>query len=307
MRLSEWLDHGERLQTSSKYLQAGSFVWVFVFIFRRVFSGLILTGIDNFELVSTFLNDSPHWVVKIPRNGTAGQWTEELVSRLISEVKTMKMLKRETTIPVPDVIEFSSKTQNSTGCPYIIMSHVSGRSLYDVWVGDHLRGLCVDVVQEHGIRALKRFAMAMVQLGQFLFCHGGRPLYDGGGNLVGSGSVRVWDWRELSVNLGPWKSSNAYNANRVDWYPNSNTDAEPVLCGEVELMRKLLGWIPEPNGTGPFVLSRPDLNIQNIIVSDDGKLQGIIDWDGVVAVPRTCGNESYPLWLIRDWFPDSYA
>jgi len=259
------------------------------------------------------LNDFPHWVVKIPGNGTAGQWTEECVSRLISEVKTMKMLKRETTIPVPDVIEFSSITQNSIGCPFIIMSHVSGRSLYDVWFGHHLRGLCFDVVHEHRIRALKGIAMAMVQLGQFTFCHGGRPLYDGDGNLVGSGSVRVWDWRASSperfeyVNVGPWNSTNAYYTSRVDWYPNSNPDAEPVLRGEVELMRKLLGWIPEPNGTAPFVLSHPDLNIQNIIVSDDGKLQGIIDWDGVIAVPRTCGNEAYPLWLIRDWFPDSYA
>jgi hypothetical protein len=52
-----------------------------------------------------------------------------------------------------------------------------------------------------------------------------------------------------------------------------------------------------------FVLSHPDLDIQNVIVSEeDGSLRGLIDWDGVITVPRCLlGNERYLSWLTRDW------
>lgn len=57
----------------------------------------------------------------------------------------------------------------------------------------------------------------------------------------------------------------------------------------------------------PFVLVHPDFDIQNFIVSEEGELQGIIDWDGVTAEPRSLGNERYPEWFSRDWDPDMYG
>jgi len=42
-------------------------------------------------------------------------------------------------------------------------------------------------------------------------------------------------------------------------------------------------------------------------VSGEGELLGIIDWDGVAAVPRSLGNERYPGWLTRDWDPAMYG
>lgn len=72
----------------------------------------------------------------------------------------------------------------------------------------------------------------------------------------------------------------------------------------------LLGWIPEPelrDGWKPFVLAHPDLDIQNVLVAEDGTLQGIIDWDGVCSVPRSIGNERFPSWLTRDWDASMYG
>lgn len=72
----------------------------------------------------------------------------------------------------------------------------------------------------------------------------------------------------------------------------------------------LLGWIPEPelrDGYKPFVLAHPDLGIQNVLVAEDGTLQGIIDWDGICSVPRSIGNQRFPSWLSRDWDPFMYG
>ncbi len=73
------------------------------------------------------------------------------------------------------------------------------------------------------------------------------------------------------------------------------------------LLRQLINWIPDPSGVNSFVLTHRDFDIQNLIVSEDGELRGIIDWDGVAAVPRTLGNERYPEWLTRDWDPGMYG
>lgn len=62
-----------------------------------------------------------------------------------------------------------------------------------------------------------------------------------------------------------------------------------------------------PDKDGPlhdeveFVLTHPDFDIQNVIVSEDGGLLALIDWDNVGTVPRFLGNDMYPSWLTRDW------
>ena len=70
----------------------------------------------------------------------------------------------------------------------------------------------------------------------------------------------------------------------------------------------MIDWLPEPlDGRKPFVLVHPDFDIQNFLVSEEGELQGIIDWDGVAAFPRILGNEAYPGWLTHDWDPAMYG
>nr|KMM66524.1 hypothetical protein CPAG_02862 [Coccidioides posadasii RMSCC 3488] len=39
-----------------------------------------------------------------------------------------------------------------------------------------------------------------------------------------------------------------------------------------------------------FVFTHPDLNLENAFVSEDGSVQGLIKWDGVAAVPLSCGK-----------------
>jgi hypothetical protein len=80
-------------------------------------------------------NTGLRWVTKIPINGTASTWNDTSASALSSEANTMRILKRQTTIPLPNVLDFSPTTKNDLQCPYIIMTYVPGVSLYNVWFG----------------------------------------------------------------------------------------------------------------------------------------------------------------------------
>lgn len=258
------------------------------------------------------------WLTKIPINGTVSKWDDLSATSLTSEANTIRLLKRETTIPLPDVLDFSSTTENSLRCPYIMMTFISGLPLYDIWFGHRLNDTTPEMTNLRRIRALEGIAEAMLQLGRFSFKTGGCPLFGSEGDPSGIGPMRRVDDRAMLdrwfihgdpnndpiyMECAPSSNPKAYYTVMLDKHPEQN----PVPRGLTMLLRQLISWIPEPCGTDPFVLAHPDFDIQNFIVSEDGELQGIIDWDGVAALPRTLGNERYPGWLMRDWDPAMYG
>lgn len=269
-------------------------------------------------LLPLIFDDGPRWVAKFPINGTASKWDELSASALASEANTMRLLKRETTIPLPDVLDFSSTTENALGCPYIIMTFISGTPLYDVWFGHRLNGVSPDTTRTRRINAIQSIASAMIQLDKFSFGTGGRLLFGSDGNPSGVGPMRKVDHQAMLdrwfvhndpnddpiyVEFAESSDPKAYYTLFLDMYP----EQDPIPKGLEMLLRQLISWIPEPSGMDPFVLTHPDFDIQNCIVSEEGELRGLIDWDGVAAMPRTLGNERYPGWLTRDWDPTMYG
>ncbi|KAI0873460.1 hypothetical protein GGS24DRAFT_463498 [Hypoxylon argillaceum] len=289
-----------------------------------------LAGTDTMPVVGEPMYGSCHvlfpltfhtglrWLVKIPISGTTAKWDDLSASSLIAEAKTMQFLKRETTIPLPDVLDFSSTTQNALRCPYIVLSYISGVPLYDVWFGHRINGDDLEVNHARRTRALKGIASAMIQLGRFPFRTSGSPIFASDGALLGTGPLRRLNveamldrWHvhkdpasdPIYVSSAASSDPKAYYTFMADLHPENHLYQK----GTKALLRQMINWIPEPSGTDRFVLTHPDFDIQNFIVSEDGDLRGIIDWDGIAAVPRSIGNLRYPGWLTRDWDPSMYG
>lgn len=248
--------------------------------------------------------DDHRWLVKIPINGTAARWDELSASALACEANTMRLLKRQTSIPLPDVLDFSSQIENPLRCPYIVMTFIDGVSLYDVWFGHRLATASTEAtISRRRTRALDGIASAMAQLSQFSFRAGGQLIFDDDGQplsdtgptrQVGNRAMldRWFKHRDPSddpiyVEQPVFSDPKAYYTFMLDNHPEQN----PISRGLALLLRQLITWIPESSGIDhPFVLAHPDFDIQNFLVSAEGELKGIIDWDGVAAVPRTLGN-----------------
>lgn len=249
-------------------------------------------------------DDDLRWLVKIPVNGTAARWDELSASALACEANTMRLLKRQTSIPLPDVLDFSSQIENPLRCPYIVMTFIDGVSLYDVWFGHRLATASTEAtISRRRTRALDCIASAMAQLSQFSFRAGGQLIFDDDGQplsdtgptrQVGNRAMldRWFKHRDPSddpiyVEQPVFSDPKAYYPFMLDNHPEQN----PISRGLALLLRQLITWIPESSGIDhPFVLAHPDFDIQNFLVSAEGELKGIIDWDGVAAVPRTLGN-----------------
>jgi hypothetical protein len=93
------------------------------------------------------------------------------------------------------------------------------------------------------------------------------------------------------------------------WIDNpSKNEKDQYSLGIEKLLKMFIDWAPlEHEDEDGFVLSHPDFDIQNLLVTPEGKLCGMIDWDGVAAAPRCIGNRCFPGWLTRDWDPAMYA
>ncbi|KAH7000431.1 hypothetical protein EDB80DRAFT_866450 [Ilyonectria destructans] len=257
-------------------------------------------------------DDGVRWLLKVPARGVKGKWDEMAASALTTEANSMRMLKRETTIPLPEVFDYSDTTENALRCPYILMSNISGLPLYNVWFGQHLNGAGHETLRSHRTRMLDDIASAMAQLEPYSYESSGSVKFGSNGSPLGVGPVRELDPQAaqdgqitgdlLYVDQPPMSDPEKFYTFSLDLHPETNAE-----IGEDIFLRKMISWIPEPISLKPFVLTHPDFDVQNFIVSEDGQLQGIIDWDGIMAVPRSIGNEGYPGWLTRDWDPLMYG
>ena len=106
---------------------------------------------------------------------------------------------------------------------------------------------------------------------------------------------------------GPFRDPKAYFISNLD-RPDPATRADTYEQGTDMCLRLFIEWAlaNAQDHDRRFVLTHPDLDLQNILVADDGTITGLIDWDGVAAVPREVGCAQYPLWLMRDWVPSRY-
>lgn len=265
--------------------------------------------------------DGTLWVLKVPASGHGQCWNAPASEALTSEAFTMRLIRRETTIPVPEVFAFDASLENDLGCPFILMEMIHGKSLSDVWFD---QGLSHAKREQIRIRSLQGIAEAMAQLNTLTFSQGGSLLFDAKGDVVGIGSSNIVDLEAQYANMrskdydntmaycqtGPFSDPQSYLLSLIG---NRKGNREPNIVeqGAYKLLRLFIEWTFMDTNAGQekklFVLAHPDLDNQNIIVNDDGSLAGIIDWDWIAAVPHCIGPQSLPKFLTQDYDPGSYA
>ena len=257
-------------------------------------------------------HDGIKWILKIPAQGTVTRFDNAASEALVTEATTMMFLRRSTSIPVPEIFAYQATLDNEIGCPFILMKFVDGVSLSDFWFSD------TDDRPSYRTQVLKDIAAAMAQLDRFRYNSSGSLIFDEDGNPKDIGPMRCIDQKATLdrvfadgvdevcyFNPGPFSEAGQFYTLHLD---NRTDPADAFGRGIKLLLRLFLQWVPEPNDSGSnFVLAHPDFDIQNFIVSKDGHLLAVIDWDGIAAVPRSVGYESYPAWLTRDWDPAIYA
>ncbi|KAK3896677.1 hypothetical protein C8A05DRAFT_39775 [Staphylotrichum tortipilum] len=281
--------------------------------------GAPLHGAYNILFPVEFECRGVRWLLKIPINGTPTHWDALSADALESEARTMQLISQRTSVPVPEVFGFSKTPDNPLGCPHMWLSFIPGVSLYDFWF-DQSPAISDEDRHRRRARVLQDVADAMMQLGQFSFDRGGRLLFTNSGALSGVGPRRELDMHEFQERLmqdnpdympvyfesGPFETANEFYTTALAREKPAESD---YLLGQSRLLDFFLDCTANffTASARSFVLTHPDFDIQNFLISPEGRLVGIIDWDGVGAWPASLGNLRYPGWLTRDWDPGMYG
>ncbi|CAD6573427.1 MAG: hypothetical protein ASARMPRED_006075 [Alectoria sarmentosa] len=229
----------------------------------------------------------------------------------------MRIIKKATTTPVPTVYAFDASLDNELHVPFILMERIEGTPLYKGWFNED--GYPKARLEKFRARALQSIAAAMVQLNQLMLDQGGSIVIDSDGKVVGVKGAKVIDanamWypevenpddNDIFCEKGTFTDPKSALLFTLDRRPSRPED-DAFLKGIDVLLRMFIEWAYEKKIHGPrFVLTHPDFNIQNILVAEDGTLRGLIDWDGVAAVPREVGCGQFPMWLMHDWIETQY-
>lgn len=266
-------------------------------------------------------DDGVEWILKVPATGSHTRFDRIAADAMTSEALTMKMIKQYTTIPVPAVHSFDVSMDNEVGCPYILMDFLKGKPLYEGWFDPNASSA---KREQFRARALSTIAAAMVQLNKFTTHHGGSLRFDSNGQPVGVAGAKIFDAttffdivdqgfrpeHDLWCENGPTNDPSSYLLFTMNRRGYKNEDSA-FSRGVHDSARLFTQWALESssklgNKGQEFVLAHPDFDLQNMLVDDEGTLCGILDWDGVAAVPISVGCLKYPSWLVRDWDPVNY-
>ncbi|KAE9375799.1 hypothetical protein N431DRAFT_531881 [Stipitochalara longipes BDJ] len=274
----------------------------------RINGGYNLIHVVEFE-------DGVKYVIRVPAVGWGARWTDNARNAFRSQALTLRYIKENTEIPVPEVYDFDTTQANTIGAPYMVMSFVTGCTVLSEW----FKKDGPMPLEERRKTILASIAKNMSQLEKFRSEEIGSlrinekmnkkieigPCYDWAEGPFGVGKMG----RELEIQaFGPFKNSKAYLQYYLD-HLSSSEDSSPVALGAEKITSMMIFHLPSPrpgNQNEEFALSLPDFDSQNIMVDAEGNVTGILDWDLVQTVPRFLGYCRYPEWITRDWDPIQY-
>jgi aminoglycoside phosphotransferase (APT) family kinase protein len=65
--------------------------------------------------------------------GWGNCWTAAAAAELRSQALTMKHIQHKCKIPIPEVLAFDTSFNNGIHAPFILMTYVEGKSVWNAW------------------------------------------------------------------------------------------------------------------------------------------------------------------------------
>ncbi|PYH46163.1 uncharacterized protein BP01DRAFT_397375 [Aspergillus saccharolyticus JOP 1030-1] len=262
-------------------------------------------------------SDGLKYVVRVPASARHGTMTEAAQRALITQAHMMRFVKKRTMIPMPNVFDFDAGFDNIIQAPYIVMSYIPGRMVAEAWF-DRTGPV---PLEEKRLRILNDVAEAVAQLRGFQFDQIGFIEGDeaatapggargrGGHQPIPMGPCFGWEENYLQdtthifhiEQCGPFTSSAAYLRNRLQrttqWVEGiPDRGCRVLLDLMIDCLPRSTRRHSEPRES--FVLSIPDLSAKNVLVDEQGRVTGFVDWDDVHTMPRFLGYAGFPGWII---------
>jgi hypothetical protein len=283
-------------------------------------------GAWNFAaMVNLTQNDTlilQEYVVRIPGHGTLEHWTPEDAYMIEREVQLINHIRHNTTVPVPEIVGFDKTHDNVLGYPYILMLKLPGKNAGSIWFDQpyhpakagyayRTADIPSTLTEKKRINFLRSLARQMTAIQALSFNKIGMLVASDVDALPTIGPQYHWknDGSNTAVKRATVASTQMYALRSMTskFYQNKDAPKDEALCKAYGnrlifsiIFDQPVFWQPKPE---TFTIHHNDLDLQNILVDDDGNVTGIIDWDASYVAPRCIGSAAVPVFLRNDWYP----
>lgn len=248
--------------------------------------------------------------VRVPACGWGDHWNMHDAESLRNTALMMRYIKTNTTLPVPDVLQYDTTFNNPIKAPYIMTSCIPGRPLLSVWHNPSPHtGLTIEDTRQNILRSL---ASSISALRLFTFPAMGPLLFAPTNPLSPHVDAAI---------VAPFGVPRGAAFSPADHLSTTETSSQtfhrrclaesrayalaientPEVAGVHALFSFLLDAIPWPaQRPEAFVLAPPGFKANNVLVDERGHLTGILDWDGAETLPALLGWAAFPDFLAAD-------
>lgn len=234
--------------------------------------------------------DGVTWVARLPAISRAIRPLNDPIAQrtMMSTIHIMQFLDEESSIPVPRIYGFDTTCNNDLRRPYVIMDMVPGKPFWDLI--DEGWELHAEAIH----KIVQQWGAISIELASFEFDRIGSPYRAEENNpevaeLITPYNLSLNPRYDSTVNRGPFYSAIDYllaqsGVKRCFDKPHLPSYGQHL---RMSLVESFLGYFVDYRYiNGPFVLSHPELDLQNIMVDiEKGEITGIIDWDFAAVLP----------------------
>jgi hypothetical protein len=265
------------------------------------------------------------YIVRVPGHATKEHWTRYDAYMMKREAQILEHIGRNTSAQVPRLCTYSTTFNNALGHPFIMMTRLEGESACNIWFDDEydeddpkinfrFGDLPLPAVEKKRINFLRSLAQAMAEISTISFHEIGMPIVPVDGSAPPSiGPMYQWDFtaddgcieRPVFTSTQDYVRTRPYSL-RMSEALDSNSKTQNYILGARTLLDMVFAqpvFNPSPSISETFTLRHCDLDLQNILVDEEGNVTGIIDWDKCLSVPRCVGAATAPFFLQKDWMP----
>ncbi|KAK2471831.1 hypothetical protein H9L39_16587 [Fusarium oxysporum f. sp. albedinis] len=228
--------------------------------------------------------DGDRWVarLKLPSlpKPDISEHEQALDARMTYEFNTMSFLREKTSIPIPRIHAFEARPHCRVGAPFMLMDCLEGNVGMDIGM---------EIPPESKQTFLKALARIHVQLSQVQLPKIGTiesinpdgTLQQGPIPGLGGPFITATEFFEA------WATHSKFGKTNEQLRAGSGQFADEIACSTalfLPTIKKLADKL-SVHDRGPFPIYHGDFGHNNVIVDDDYRVMGVIDWEGAFAVP----------------------
>lgn len=222
-------------------------------------------------------------VIRVPATGWGAGMTKAAANALESQVATMRLIRRKTQMPVPEVYTFDTTNNNEISAPFICMSFIPGETVLHVWLDDSLEETSRDNLR---LNILTSIAKSMAQLSSLTFDRIGSIMEEEEGTL---GPTFDWDVQtDGSVRViatRTYVSVTEYLACQMDWKFTKNSHISEAVWNAALNSLIRMGIVSKFVATALGIQQKGDALSVLYDIADDGYSQQ--DWDNLKVKPTS--------------------